>query len=93
MTNPPGRRLVTTALAALALGISEAGVRKLASRGKLTRHGTPQRARYDIDELTRLRHPDEDPNPPADPQACAGSTTHVTLQAGVESVHPSEPSL
>lgn len=45
------RRLVDTAAAALALGVGPAAVRMLASRGRLTRHGTPGRALYDLDEL------------------------------------------
>lgn len=47
-------RLVPTELAALALGITPAAIRKLAERGKLTRHGTPQRATYDLEELLAL---------------------------------------
>lgn len=46
-------RLPTT-LAALAAGVSESTVRKWASRGKLTRYGTPGRAQYDVDELLAL---------------------------------------
>ncbi|KQV19577.1 hypothetical protein ASE03_21705 [Kitasatospora sp. Root187] len=50
---PAGRRLPTR-LAAQAAGVSEATVRKWASRGKLTRHGSAARAEYDIDELIVL---------------------------------------
>lgn len=49
------RRLVPTAAAALALGITESGVRQLAYRGRLTRHGIAQRALYDLDEIQQLR--------------------------------------
>jgi hypothetical protein len=35
-------------------GVTEATVRKWASRGKLTRYGRPGRAEYDIDELYEL---------------------------------------
>jgi len=49
---PP--RTVPTELAALALGVSQATVRKWASRGKLTRHGRPGRAEYDVEELFAL---------------------------------------
>lgn len=49
-----GPRTVPTELAALAAGVSPATIRKWASRGKLTRHGTPQRAEYDLDELRFL---------------------------------------
>ncbi|WUH88822.1 transcriptional regulator [Streptomyces sp. NBC_00433] len=49
---PP--RTVPTQLAALALGVTEATVRKWASRGKLTRHGRPGRAEYDLEELLAL---------------------------------------
>lgn len=52
--NPPSRhrsRLVPTQLAALAAGVSEATIRKWASRGKITRYGSPGRAQYDLDEL------------------------------------------
>ncbi len=44
-------RLVTTDLAALATGMSEATIRKWASRGKLTRYGEPTKAQYDLAEL------------------------------------------
>jgi hypothetical protein len=47
-------RTVPTQLAALALGVPEATVRKWASRGKLTRYGRPGRAEYDLDELYEL---------------------------------------
>jgi hypothetical protein len=48
------RRTVPTELAALAMGVSEATIRKWASRGKITRYGGPQRAEYDLDELLAL---------------------------------------
>ncbi|MCT4356219.1 MerR family transcriptional regulator [Streptomyces sp. Je 1-79] len=55
---PTGRRArprtVPTELAALAMGVPPATIRKWASRGKLTRHGTPQRAEYDLEELRAL---------------------------------------
>ena len=41
-------------LAALAADVTEATVRKWASRGKLTRYGGPGRAEYDLDELYEL---------------------------------------
>jgi hypothetical protein len=34
--------------------VSQATVRKWASRGKLTRYGRPGRAEYDLDELLAL---------------------------------------
>lgn len=43
-----------TEQAATAAGVSAATVRKWASRGKLTRYGSPGRAEYDIAELRRL---------------------------------------
>ncbi len=49
-----GRRTVPTQLAAMLAGVTEATVRKWASRGKLTRYGRPGRAEYDIDELYEL---------------------------------------
>ncbi|WP_432247459.1 transcriptional regulator [Streptomyces sanyensis] len=49
------RRTVSTELAALAMGVSEATIRKWASRGKITRYGRKQRAEYDLDELIALR--------------------------------------
>lgn len=49
-----GDRLVPTQLAALAAGVSEATIRKWASRGKLTRYGSRGRAEYDLDELLQL---------------------------------------
>lgn len=48
------RRTVPTQLAAMLAGVTEATVRKWASRGKLTRYGRPGRAEYDIDELYEL---------------------------------------
>ncbi|MQA07457.1 MAG: MerR family transcriptional regulator [Pseudonocardiaceae bacterium] len=53
-TPPQRRRTVPTQLAAMAVGVSEATVRKWASRGKLTRYGRPGRAEYDLDELLVL---------------------------------------
>lgn len=49
----PGRP-VPTQLAALAAGVPEATIRKWATRGKLTRYGSPGRAVYDLDELYEL---------------------------------------
>jgi len=54
MSAGPRRRRVPTDLAALAAGVSEATIRKWASRGKLTRHGSPARAEYDLDEVCDL---------------------------------------
>lgn len=48
-------RTVPTELAALALGVTPATVRKWASRGKLTRYGRPGRAEYSLTELYELR--------------------------------------
>ncbi|AJT63823.1 hypothetical protein [Streptomyces chattanoogensis] len=48
------RRTVPTQLAALALDVPPATVRKWASRGRLTRYGTQARAEYDLDELFAL---------------------------------------
>jgi predicted site-specific integrase-resolvase len=48
------RRTVPTELAALALGVKEATIRKWVSRGKLRRYGSPGRAEYDVDEIHRL---------------------------------------
>jgi hypothetical protein len=50
----PGHRLVPTALAALAAGVSDGTIRKWASRGKIKRFGTPQKALYDLNELMLL---------------------------------------
>lgn len=54
MTGRGRRRTVPTELAALAAGVSPATIRKWASRGKITRYGSPQRAEYDLDELFEL---------------------------------------
>jgi len=56
MTDASGGRRITipTELAALAAGVSVATIRKWASRGKLTRYGSPRRAEYDLDELREL---------------------------------------
>jgi hypothetical protein len=48
------RNTVPTQLAALAAGVPEATIRKWASRGKLTRYGSPGRAEYDLAELYSL---------------------------------------
>ncbi|MFG3254479.1 hypothetical protein [Streptomyces sp. NPDC048172] len=48
---PHRRRTLPTQLAAVAAGVSEATVRKWASRGKITRYGSPHRAQYDPDEI------------------------------------------
>lgn len=50
----PGPRLVPTVLAALATGVTSATIRKWASRGKIRRFGTPQKALYDLNELMLL---------------------------------------
>ena len=61
---PGGHITVPTELAALAAGVHVATIRKWASRGKLTRYGSPRRAEYDLHELHELmakvsprRHP------------------------------------
>jgi len=51
------RRLVDTKAAAVALGVTPGAIRQMASRGKLTRYGTKQRAQYDVDELLDLAKP------------------------------------
>jgi hypothetical protein len=51
---PEGHITVPTELAALAAGVTAATIRKWASRGKLTRYGSPGRAEYDLDELREL---------------------------------------
>jgi hypothetical protein len=45
---------IPTRLAALAAGVSEATIRKWASRGTITRYGRPGRAEYDIGELIQI---------------------------------------
>ncbi|MER7836489.1 hypothetical protein ABTY98_11370 [Streptomyces sp. NPDC096040] len=52
-------RRVPTELAALAMGVTPATIRKWASRGKITRHGGPQRAEYDLDELFDIARQNE----------------------------------
>jgi hypothetical protein len=55
MTKPPRHRLVPTTVAALAVGVTEATIRKWVSRGKITRYGAPNcRSEFDIDELTQI---------------------------------------
>jgi hypothetical protein len=54
MTTHIRRTTVPTQLAALAAGVPEATIRKWASRGRLTRYGTPGRAEYDLAELYAL---------------------------------------
>jgi hypothetical protein len=51
---PAGRRTVPTELAAMAAGVTEATIRKWASRGKLSRYGRPGRAEYDVQELIEI---------------------------------------
>ena len=50
--------------AALAAGGSEATIRKWASRGKVSRYGTPGRAEYDLDELIDLAAARSEPGNP-----------------------------
>jgi esterase/lipase superfamily enzyme len=47
-------RTVPTELAALAAGVSAATIRKWASRGKLTRYGSRNKAEYSLDELREI---------------------------------------
>jgi hypothetical protein len=55
MRQAPGNvRTVPTELAAIAAGVTPATIRKWASRGKITRYGSPRRAEYDIEELLRI---------------------------------------
>ncbi|MFF2412458.1 hypothetical protein [Streptomyces sp. NPDC058092] len=55
MSRPPSHRLVPTKVAALAVGVSEATIRKWVSRGKITRYGAPHRhSEFDIEELTEI---------------------------------------
>ncbi|MFE6829161.1 hypothetical protein [Streptomyces sp. NPDC057690] len=55
MMKPPRHRLVPTNVAALAVGVSEATIRKWVSRGKITRYGAPNcRSQFDIEELTEI---------------------------------------
>jgi hypothetical protein len=51
---PAGSRTVPTELAAIAAGVTEATIRKWASRGKLSRYGRPGRAEYDVAELIAI---------------------------------------
>jgi hypothetical protein len=48
------RRIVPTEIAALAAGVTQATIRKWASRGHLTRYGQPGRAEYDLDEVIQI---------------------------------------
>jgi hypothetical protein len=50
------RKLVPTAVAAVALDITPAGVRLLIHRGILTRYGTLKRALVDLAECERRKH-------------------------------------
>jgi hypothetical protein len=49
-----GHNTVPTEVAALAAGVAAATIRKWASRGKLTRYGSPGRAEYDLNEIREL---------------------------------------
>lgn len=51
---PNKQRTVPTELAALAVGVSEATIRKWASRGKIARYGSPRKAEYDLAELIEI---------------------------------------
>jgi hypothetical protein len=46
--------LVPTAVAAHALGVTPDAIRLLRHRGKISRHGTKQRALVDLEELAAL---------------------------------------
>ena len=54
MSRLPRHRLVPTNVAALAMGVSEATIRKWVSRGKITRYGAPGRSEFDIEELSAI---------------------------------------
>jgi hypothetical protein len=49
------RKLVPTEVAAVALGITPAGVRQLVRRGQLSRYGTVKRALVDLAECEARR--------------------------------------
>lgn len=49
------RRLVPTAVAAVALGVKPDAVRQMIRREKLTRYGSPKRALVDLAECELLR--------------------------------------
>ncbi|MFB7297726.1 MerR family transcriptional regulator [Streptomyces rubiginosohelvolus] len=75
MSSSPARP-VPTELAALAAGVGQATIRKWASRGKITRYGTPGRAIYDLDELLEIVASKADaaaqePQEPQEPQDSA----------------------
>lgn len=53
------KRLVPTAVAAVALGVRPATVRKLIERGRLTRHGTARRALVDLTECEARQWQDQ----------------------------------
>jgi hypothetical protein len=48
------KTLVDTEAAALALCVSPATIRQWSVRGKLSRHGTPKRALWDLAELLAI---------------------------------------
>lgn len=48
------RLLVPADVAAVALGVTPEAVRKLAQRGRLTRHGTRRRRLYDLRECKQI---------------------------------------
>lgn len=52
------RRLVSTEVAAVALGVTPATVRKWRERKILTRHGTRRQALVDLLECERIRFPE-----------------------------------
>lgn len=63
-STPRDVRTLPTSLAAMATGVSEATIRKWASRGKLTRYGSLRRAEYDVEELLLLASRREDQSAP-----------------------------
>lgn len=54
------RRLVPTNVAAVALAVTPAAVRKMVERGRLARHGTARRALIDLAECEVLRFGQEE---------------------------------
>lgn len=48
-------RLVSTQVAAIALGVKPDAVRQMVCRGRLTRYGSPRRALVDLGECEILR--------------------------------------
>jgi hypothetical protein len=75
--------MVPTQLAALAAGVTEATIRKWASRAKISRYGSPGRAEYDVGELIEVAAARHDRHVTRDVQAVRPQQNEAADDAAV----------